>query len=272
MKKQSILMQLNDIVSLLEGQEGIIQILKDISLSLSEQSDFGAEIGDFVKNEDTLENIADTLKGSEELIVNITDSIEKDLLSYIKDISETIESLDEEGNDINPVDEVGSLMEDFASSDDPFIRKKASALEQLLLTIAASPNSETIKKAEDDEIDKLKKKYKVNKDIYAISEADKKIKEEYIKEIKKNGPKEYRPLESSLSTRYSPNMPGVSLVRITDDVYQCPVTGEIFDYKSGFTTANGNKVPGSSVENQHQYDESDSGSMFLSTREQRLSE
>ncbi len=65
--------------------------------------------------------------------------------------------------------------------------------------------------------------------------SDKKIKEEYIKEYDKKV-KAYKPLEAPLSTRYSPNMPGVSFIRISDDVYQCPITGEKFDYKKRIST------------------------------------
>lgn len=188
-------------------------------------------------------------------------------------IQEAASLIESSSSDVHPedIDEVGDLIEGLASSGVPDLAKKASVLENILLTIGASPNSSNTKKAEAEEIESLKKKYKISKDLYAVSEEDKKIKEEYIKDFKKKV-KTYKPLEAALSTRHSPNMPGVSLIRIDDDVYQCPVTGDIFDYKNGFTTANGNKVPGSGVENQHQYDESDSGSMFLSTREQRLSD
>lgn len=233
--------------------EELKNTLKDIADELSnEESDTIKNLSIYFEDESKLTEIYTELKKAADIISKVADSIPSQPLT---------------DEDFNNVDD---LIEALATSGNEKMEKTASALEEILLTVGAKAVS-NMKKAEDEELDRLKKKYKVSNDIYAVSELDKKIKEDYIKEYDKKV-KTYKPLEASLSTRYSPNMPGVSLIRIDDDTYQCPITGEKFDYKSGFTTANGNKVPGTSVENQHQYDEISSGSMFLSTREQRLND
>jgi hypothetical protein len=52
----------------------------------------------------------------------------------------------------------------------------------------------------------------------------------------------------SLSTRYSPDRIGVQARRISDGVYQDPITNKTYDWNEGFTTEDGKKFPGGSVE------------------------
>ena len=56
--------------------------------------------------------------------------------------------------------------------------------------------------------------------------------------------------ESSLSTRYCPDHIGIQAIRIAEHVYQCPIDGKIYDYRSGYTNYKGQRVPGGSVSEQ----------------------
>lgn len=51
----------------------------------------------------------------------------------------------------------------------------------------------------------------------------------------------------ALQTRYSPDLVGVQLARVGDGVYQCPVTGKIYNFETGYTDMDGDYHPGSSV-------------------------
>jgi hypothetical protein len=51
----------------------------------------------------------------------------------------------------------------------------------------------------------------------------------------------------SLSTRYSPDRIGVQARRISDGVYQDPITNKIYDWNEGFTTEDGQDFPGGQV-------------------------
>ncbi len=51
----------------------------------------------------------------------------------------------------------------------------------------------------------------------------------------------------SLSTRYSPDRPGVMTKRISDGVAQDPYTNKIYDWANGFTSESGEVFPGGSV-------------------------
>jgi hypothetical protein len=46
-----------------------------------------------------------------------------------------------------------------------------------------------------------------------------------------------------LSTRYAPDMPGVSALHLSDGVYQNPITKQIFNYNEGFKTPDGRVFP-----------------------------
>jgi hypothetical protein len=52
---------------------------------------------------------------------------------------------------------------------------------------------------------------------------------------------------ASLSTRHSPDLPGVQLARVSDGVYRDPVTDKIYDFNKGFVLDDGTKYVGGSV-------------------------
>jgi arginyl-tRNA synthetase len=199
------------------------------------------------------------------------------LLSFAELTVAAAESLEEamaivegEGSSFSEddIEELGAVAQAFDESGDPLLRKQASVLDEILISIGSNPKaSEAFKKAQDDEIERLRAKYNKQKnesDVIENKEA-----KEAIKAIEEKV-KRYKPLEAPLSTRYSPDMPGVMLVRIGDNVWQCPVTKKIFDFTNGYTTANGNKIPGTSVSEQSKLENSVQESMQFTSREDAL--
>ena len=81
------------------------------------------------------------------------------------------------------------------------------------------------------------------KDVKATESA--KAVSEYLNKTK-------RPLESPLSTRYCPDHPGTSVIRVGEDTYQCPLDKNVYNYNEGYTLMTGTKVPGGNVEEQTQ--------------------
>lgn len=53
--------------------------------------------------------------------------------------------------------------------------------------------------------------------------------------------------EAALRTRYSPDMTGVMLQRVGDDLWQDPITGKVYDFANGYTDNEGNFHPGGSI-------------------------
>ena len=172
------------------------------------------------------------------------------------------------------LDEIAALASAFDESGDDLLKKQASVLDELLLSIAAPKNAlATARKVTEDEINRLR------------AERRKSTGEEYYDEPRKRlstmenakaqakaveqQVKRYVPMEAPLQTRYPPDRPGGQMTRITDHVYQDIVTGIIYDYKAGYKTQKGNEVPGGSVENQtHDLgDVRDQGMSLFETRE-----
>lgn len=52
----------------------------------------------------------------------------------------------------------------------------------------------------------------------------------------------------SLSTRYSPDRVGVQARRVSDGVYQDPITNKVYNWNEGFTTEDGANFSGGSVD------------------------
>jgi hypothetical protein len=156
------------------------------------------------------------------------------------------------------IDEMAALATSFDESGDEFLVKQAAVIDEILLTIGSKKNPTAgIKKVLAAEEDKLREKYRAQALEDDYTKVSKQHKEEIGAEEAKKAIdakiKKFRPMEASLSTRYSPDMPGTMMMRIGDGVFQCPITKKIYNFNSGFTTAKGNKVPGGSVENQTQF-------------------
>lgn len=56
------------------------------------------------------------------------------------------------------------------------------------------------------------------------------------------------PVSRSLSTRYSPDRVGVQARRVSDGVYQDPITNKVYNWNEGFKTEDGSEFAGGSVD------------------------
>lgn len=106
----------------------------------------------------------------------------------------------------------------------------------------------------DPEIKKVPKKvdkekpYDVFKDNQELAETKNK-KESKLSRLSKKAQMLYGP--TSMSSRYCPDHPGIQLQRIEDGVGRCDLDGKIYDFSRGFTTEDGTKHNGGSVQNQN---------------------
>jgi hypothetical protein len=53
--------------------------------------------------------------------------------------------------------------------------------------------------------------------------------------------------KTTMHSRYCPDHPGVSLYRIADSVFQCPLDRSVYDYEKGFTTQDGKEHAGGTI-------------------------
>jgi hypothetical protein len=165
------------------------------------------------------------------------------------------------------LEEMAAVASAFDESGDELLQKQASVLDEILLTLGAPKGAlEVSKKLEDNRIVELKKKYqgikKEHDEMNKISDAEEAIKKSPVY-------KEYRILEAPLNTRYCPDHPGAMIARVGEHQWQCMMDHKLYDFESGYTTLNGNKVPGGGVDKQtpvHQ----DQGQMMFDTRQDKL--
>lgn len=171
------------------------------------------------------------------------------------------------GLDLNQLDEMAAVAQAFDESGDELLKKQASVLDEILLTLAAPRGASTYyKRMEDDRIEQLKKKYKDVKpyqdELNKTSDSIKAIESSPIY-------KQYRPLEAPLSSRYCPDHPGALVARVGEHTWQCVMDKKIYNYDSGFKTLQGNTVPGGTVEEQTPTHTEESHTVF-DTRESKL--
>jgi len=158
------------------------------------------------------------------------------------------------------IEEIAALASEFDSSGDPFLKKQASVLDELLLTIAAPAGAfESLKMAQESRIDTLKKKY--NQPKIEIDEINKAA--DIKKAIDASGmTKKYRVLEHGLNSRYCPDHAGSMLARKGESNWQCLLDGKVFNFELGYKKENGDEVPGGSVDLQTSSDHNDSYPLF----------
>lgn len=165
------------------------------------------------------------------------------------------------------IDGMADLASALDSSGDLNLKKQASVIDELLLTIAAPPNAFASRKdLEDNRLEELKKKYenprkqleKTNK----IADSEKAI-------DKSKFTKQYNILEAPLSTRYCPDHAGTQISRIGEHMWQCELDKKTYNFETGFELNNGSKVPGGDVSQQTQSLNVPTHSIF-DTREGRL--
>lgn len=229
------------------------------------------KVQDITDNDIVLGIVANMLTKMSEAQQEAVETLQQVLSEIEQDIPEPTEELTTES-----LERVAALADELDSSEDLNLQKYASVLDQILLTIGAPPGAKTaFKQAEDKEVERLRNKYREQavEDYYkAPSEKlDEKIKAaDTIKTIK-DSIKQYRPLEAPLSTRTCPEHPGSPLQRIGDCVYQCSLDKKVYDFKSGYTSLKGNKVPGGDVSQQTQsLGDRAPDHMSFDTREGRL--
>lgn len=148
-----------------------------------------------------------------------------------------------------------TIAQELDDSGDPVLQKRASVLDEILLTFGRPNGSlEAIKNADDAEIEKLRDKYReqnVDKAWKAPKEAlDKQNNREQTEKAVREQVKTYEPLEAPLQSRYCPDHAGVPMMRLADYTYQCALDKKVYNYQSGYTTMKGNKIPGTDVAQQ----------------------
>lgn len=163
------------------------------------------------------------------------------------------------------VEGIAALAAAFDASGDPGLKKQASVLDELLLSIAAPPPNER-QDLLDARTEELKKKYedprKELHEVNKLADSEKAI-------DKSNMTKEYKILEAPLSSRYCPDHPGVQIARIGEHMWQCELDKKSYNFETGFELNNGSKVPGGDVSQQTQTLEIPYHAIF-DTREGRL--
>lgn len=187
-----------------------------------------------------------------------------DILKKGAEEVEMVEPKEDSLIDEEKIEEIAGIAEAFDRSGDEDLKRTASVLDEILLTIGANPSElEKIKEAQDSKIEDIKKKYNLrNSDYKKIEEAKKVIKSsEYLKE--------YSATTYPLSTRYCPDHAGVQVQRVGEATWQCSLDKKTYNYELGFTDMKGNKVPGGDVSNQVTVESPDSHSIF-DTRDSRL--
>jgi len=213
------------------------------------------------------QKVADLLA---ETFVSIDNTLNKTIASLETLAKESSSKLSEEDLDL-----LAKTAEELELSEDPHQVKIASVLDQILLSIGSSfSDKNAIKKAQEDEISRLRAKYRDEAIQELYNEKRQKqhddMKTAEIDKAVEEGIKQYRPLEGSLSTRYCPDHPGASVIRIADYTYQCDLDKTIYNWTEGFSTMKGNKIPGGDISNQSQSIQQPSASVNFTTRENRL--
>ena len=165
------------------------------------------------------------------------------------------------------IEELANIASAFDASGDAGLKKQASVIDELLLTIAAPPNVYAMREdLQKNRIEELRKKYhSANSSV----EKSNKI-ADTVKAIEKsNMTKQYKILEAPLSTRYCPDHPGVQVARIGEHMWQCEMDKKSYNFETGFVLNNGDKVPGGDVSEQTQISSPPAHALF-DTREGRL--
>lgn len=171
--------------------------------------------------------------------------------ALLKNAAEQVDSMElPEESKITPesIEDLANLAAAFDASGDPSLKKQASVLDELLLSIAAPPNAYAARKdLEENRINELKRKYNEPHDelrkLNSIEKSEKAI-------DKSEMTKRYNIMEAPLSTRYCPDHPGVQIARIGEHMWQCEMDKKSYNFDSGFTLNNGSKVPGGNVSEQ----------------------
>lgn len=199
----------------------------------------------------------------EELLSSVAFSFAKaaEALREVAEITAAFESAPEAMTE-QKLEEMAAVAEAFAESDDPLLQKQAAVLDDILFSLASPQNALLFSNAaedHDDRIEQLKKKYTETREKQQkwnhIAEA--------VKDIEKSPVyKEYRPNEAPLSTRYCPDHSGISTHRVGEHTVRCPLDGKTYNWDEGYSTLKGNKVPGTTVQEQNATDQHNTFTTF----------
>jgi hypothetical protein len=171
----------------------------------------------------------------------------------LKTAAEQVEGIEPpEESKITPesIVEIAALAAAFDASGDPELKKQASVLDELLLSIAAPPNAYAERKdLQEQRLVEIKKKYEdPRKELHntnLIGRSEKAIE-------KSDMTKQMRILEAPLSSRYCPDHAGVQITRVGQGMWQCEMDKKVYNFESGYTLNNGDHVPGGDVSQQTQ--------------------
>jgi hypothetical protein len=174
------------------------------------------------------------------------------------------------------LEDMAALANILDESDDDFLKKQASVIDEILLTIGAQPGQiDRIKQAEEEKIQDVKKKlrHQALEQKYIDTHAQEGKRNQVVEAQKaitdSEFSKQYNPLEAPLSTRTCPDHPGAQVARVGEDAWQCTMDKKIYSYKEGFDLYNGKKVPGGDVAEQTPSENPEFYNAF-DTRDQRL--
>ena len=187
-------------------------------------------------HEDSLQVVAESCVLAAALLKNAADQVSE------------IEPPPESKITVQTVEEIAALASAFDASGDAALKRQASVLDELLLSIAAPPPSER-KDLLASRTEELKKKYQdPSKELHEVNKLADSEKAIEKSEMTKN----YRIMEAPLSTRYCPDHPGVQIARVGEHLWQCELDKKSYNFETGFELNNGAKVPGGDVGQQTQ--------------------
>lgn len=236
--------------------------IKDLAKELSDKDNEIMVLAEETGDMDVLVRTAQSLLTSAAMLESLANSLEG-----------PSKKLDPED-----LDEIASFATALDKSGNKQLQKQAAVIDQLLLNFGVAQTPEqAAKAAEETELGRLRRENRAKETERKYHSLAQEQKEDYGAEESakaiKDSVQRYRPLETSLSTRYCPDHPGTSVIRVGDNVYQCPLDKKIYDWAGGFETLKGNQVPGSSVENQTDFlGDRKLEETHFSTRESRLGE
>jgi hypothetical protein len=190
--------------------------------------------------------------------------------ALIKNAAEEVDAIEPpEESKITPeaIQDLANLASAFDASGDPGLKKQASVLDELLLSIAAPPNAYAERKdLEEQRLIEISKKYNdPRKELHQVNKIGDSEKAIEKSQMTKN----YKILEAPLSSRYCPDHPGVQIARIGEHMWQCELDKKSYNFETGFELNNGAKVPGGDVAQQTQGVSAPFHAIF-DTREGRL--
>lgn len=155
-----------------------------------------------------------------------------DAIEVPADVMATVALADNEQVSGEAVEKLARMAHVFDASQDASLRKQASVLDELLLTIAVPAEwKKDFEKRQAKQLEELKKVYQDTHDdiqkSYGAEDMKKAIeKSEYMKE---------NPILSEpLSTRYCPDHAGAPISRVGENQWQCSLDHRVYDYVAGF--------------------------------------